>query len=151
MAKKMTALEEFKKAKEEYLTKMKDGGERLVTELLKDFFSAFPEIKTVRWTQYTPYFNDGDACVFSVGEPDVEFHEDKLPETLKEEVESDGFIYSWSLSYNKEFKETALNKGLEKLASELQSLEDVLEIAFGDHAQVSATATKVTVDAYEHD
>jgi len=26
-------------------------------------------IDSFGWTQYTPYFNDGDPCVFSVGEP----------------------------------------------------------------------------------
>jgi hypothetical protein len=26
-------------------------------------------IDSFGWTQYTPYFNDGDACVFGVGEP----------------------------------------------------------------------------------
>lgn len=28
-----------------------------------------PTMHSFGWTQYTPYFNDGDACIFSVGEP----------------------------------------------------------------------------------
>jgi len=32
----------------------------------KQFFDACPEVKSVFWTQYTPYFNDGEACEFSV-------------------------------------------------------------------------------------
>jgi hypothetical protein len=43
------------------------------TEKLKEVFNEFwnsnPEIKVVTWTQYAPYFNDGDACVFSVRDP----------------------------------------------------------------------------------
>ena len=27
-----------------------------------------PALKAIRWNQYTPYFNDGDPCTFSVGE-----------------------------------------------------------------------------------
>jgi hypothetical protein len=34
------------------------------------FFKAFPEVKTIVWRQYTPYFNDGDECVFHVSELD---------------------------------------------------------------------------------
>ena len=43
------------------------------TEKLKEFFVKFweenPAIRAVTWTQYAPYFNDGDACVFSVNDP----------------------------------------------------------------------------------
>ena len=28
-------------------------------------FDTFPEVKSVSWTQYTPYFNDGEECTFS--------------------------------------------------------------------------------------
>jgi len=37
-------------------------------EALKAFFEATPEVQSVFWTQYTPYFNDGDSCYFSVGD-----------------------------------------------------------------------------------
>lgn len=35
---------------------------------VQSFFEACPEITSIFWTQYTPYFNDGDACEFSVHE-----------------------------------------------------------------------------------
>ena len=28
----------------------------------KRYFDIWPEADAFRWTQYTPYFNDGDAC-----------------------------------------------------------------------------------------
>ena len=44
----------------------------LTAQLKKDFpallaplFEKYPGVKNVRWTQYTPYFNDGDPCEFS--------------------------------------------------------------------------------------
>lgn len=37
-------------------------------EATKEFFIATPEISTLEWTQYTPYFNDGDECTFRVGD-----------------------------------------------------------------------------------
>ena len=31
----------------------------------KEIFDAHPNVAAVRWTQYAPHFNDGEACVFS--------------------------------------------------------------------------------------
>ena len=35
-------------------------------EIVQDFFARNPEFAGIRWNQYTPYFNDGDECVFNV-------------------------------------------------------------------------------------
>lgn len=32
----------------------------------KELFEKFPTLEYFRWTQYTPYFNDGDECIFRV-------------------------------------------------------------------------------------
>lgn len=49
-----------------------------VAELRKDFptmftelFAQAPKLKSVSWTQYTPYFNDGDTCEFSAHTDDL--------------------------------------------------------------------------------
>ncbi len=41
--------------------------------LFKEFFAAHPAVKSIAWTQYTPYFNDGDPCTFRVGEVQLRF------------------------------------------------------------------------------
>lgn len=33
-----------------------------------DFLKENPAVRSIYWDQYTPYFNDGDQCIFSVGE-----------------------------------------------------------------------------------
>lgn len=38
-------------------------------EIIKLFFDECPRVQAVLWTQYTPYFNDGEECIFSVNEP----------------------------------------------------------------------------------
>lgn len=38
-------------------------------EIIKLFFDECPNVQAVVWSQYTPYFNDGDECVFRVNEP----------------------------------------------------------------------------------
>lgn len=36
-------------------------------EQARELFQRIPEIEEFSWTQYTPYFNDGDECIFGVG------------------------------------------------------------------------------------
>lgn len=38
-------------------------------QIIKLFFEECPKVQAVVWNQYTPYFNDGDECVFSVNSP----------------------------------------------------------------------------------
>lgn len=33
------------------------------------FFERFPKLEEINFTAYTPYFNDGDECIYSVNEP----------------------------------------------------------------------------------
>ena len=48
---------------------------RPISELLEalDGLLEFPEVEAVRWTQYSPYFNDGDVCEFGVNDPHIKF------------------------------------------------------------------------------
>jgi hypothetical protein len=43
-----------------------EEAQAMFTEVTGAFFAANPEVKRIHWLQYTPYFNDGDECVFSV-------------------------------------------------------------------------------------
>lgn len=47
---------------------MRENSKGLIEGATKILFESCPEIKQVHWTQYTPYFNDGEACEFSVNE-----------------------------------------------------------------------------------
>lgn len=46
--------------------KMHKDGKVAILEGFKEFFNNHPEAKEIVWTQYTPYFNDGDVCTFSM-------------------------------------------------------------------------------------
>lgn len=50
----------------------------------------YPEVTGIAWTQYTPYFNDGEPCVFRAGEPYFCFEGVELSD--EEEAYYD---YSW--------------------------------------------------------
>lgn len=38
-------------------------------EIIKLFFDECPKVQAVIWSQYTPYFNDGEECIFSINQP----------------------------------------------------------------------------------
>lgn len=40
----------------------------LVQAMFDDYFSKYPDIKEIRWRQYTPSWNDGDVCEFWLGD-----------------------------------------------------------------------------------
>jgi hypothetical protein len=50
----------------EFNEKFKKEGEAQLADAFASFLKDNPGIQGFRWTQYTPYFNDGDACNFSV-------------------------------------------------------------------------------------
>lgn len=40
-------------------------------EMLDAVFAADPDVTALGWRQYTPYFNDGDACYFGIHSEDI--------------------------------------------------------------------------------
>lgn len=42
--------------------------------IISELFSAYSELEELRWTQYTPYFADGEECVFNANIEDVELN-----------------------------------------------------------------------------
>jgi hypothetical protein len=125
-------------------------------ESLKSFFELNPGINALRWTQYTPYFNDGDACVFSVG--DVYFTNAKGNQ-LDDisgwgEYEGDDADI-WSDSYPKYLTgKLGVNvESCEFISSMINSseMEDIMEMMFGDHVCVTVTRVGIDVTDYDHD
>lgn len=115
-------------------------------------------IKGLIWAQYTPYFNDGDECVFSVHSVNL-----ITGDPAEAEYYGDGCCEMWSdwEDTQKYYAEELAAAGVTKeqyeaardLAGKLESAayEDVLRQAFGDHVVVKVTADGVEVDHYDHD
>lgn len=70
----MTKLDELVTALEASRKALRDHGRSALAEAFWEFFGTYPEAERIVWTQYTPHFNDGEACVFSVN--DWECHGD---------------------------------------------------------------------------
>ncbi len=94
-------------------------------------FEKYPELKSFGWTQYTPLFNDGDACEFSADVSDVYING-------KNE-------YDWSNKEKKIYKPIAkeISDFLYKIPEE--SLEDM----FGDGVLVEITPKAMNTSEYD--
>jgi hypothetical protein len=147
--------ESIKAVKAELDKARKELGEKLqglTKEAFKELFEACPDIEAVRWRQYTPYFNDGDPCVFRLGDVFMKFVGDTDEESGDYE---DGFISTWSVKYSEdltdEVKKARVAAGA--VVSELfrQFDDDAMLASFGDHVMVTATRDGFDVDEYDHD
>jgi hypothetical protein len=145
-------IEKYSEAKKQFQAE----ATQLLKEEFKEFFKKVPEVKVIKWTQYTPYFNDGDPCEFSVygitfsnAEGDEVFN----VSTWGEYGGKQKGIFAFEGTY---YIPDELKKREEQI-KEMESLlhngamEEVLEATFGDHVQVTVTAKGIDVDDYEHD
>lgn len=120
----------------------------------KSFFEAAPHVQAVVWSQYTPYFNDGEECVFSVNTPifvTKNFDPDDLQDPYEyEDDEEYGSESFWS-NYSLEKSDFPEAKTCFNFAKIIQSEEDLMEAVFGNHVAVYLTKDRVIVEEYGHD
>jgi hypothetical protein len=167
--------EEFNRVASEFQEKMRS----MFTDMTKSFFEAAPEIKAVVWNQYTPYFNDGEECVFSIG--DLFFLKEFDPSDLMDAYNYEGTEYEFETditednlrrwkNLNNKFPHQTYSARISKIENlrkdprniELASLcksfhgvikqnEDLMEAIFGDHVTVYLTPGKSFAEEYSHD
>jgi hypothetical protein len=127
-----------------------------VIQTFEDFLAAFPEIKSVQWSQYTPYFNDGDRCTFNVHDFALEVFEEKRGDLFEsdemwEAAQDDFAVYD---GHEQAFDQDS-PRAREILAS-LDSLHKIVdsglfEAMWGDHSHVTATRESISRQRYEHE
>jgi len=135
---------------------MIESATTLFKEFTVSFFEKNPAIQSIVWTQYTPYFNDGDTCEFSVHEP--YFSNDVNKTGYYEESDDEFWAYSsWDfLTENATYRVNIDGVDVESVkqfSSVIQSnvMETVLQDLFGDHVIVIATRDGFYVNDYDHD
>lgn len=137
-------------------------------------------IDSFGWTQYTPYFNDGEPCEFGVGEPWFRTVDDVAGKGATSDDEDEDHDDSYTIGYSEhpslgkqdyEWDNPRDWENRRKIygpyegdrqssfmvcsaltdAIDSGAFDDVLLEAFGDHARVTIRATGIVVDTYEHD
>ena len=142
-------VKEIEKMKQDYQARLEREAKSVVGEVFAEFFAANPTVKSVVWQQYTPFFNDGDACEFGVydfyylleGDSYTGDNGNEEDETGKEGYRS-AYVYGSQGNPN----ETIAVNNLRKVLP-----EDVLLVAFGDHRTIVATKSGFEVQEYDHE
>ena len=111
------------------------------TEVVAGLAAALPAGYEIVWMQYTPYFNDGDACTFSVNDPtlrktlaEVDAEDDERDDDEGACLSTDGYDLK---NYVNDPIDGFDADAFLALASLFKSLpEDLCLAAFGDHVKV---------------
>ena len=144
-------LEEFRKKRKELDEVARKSGKTLLTEMFKDLFEKCPDLQEVRWQQYTPCFNDGEACEFSVGEMGVLFTGEKTNEKDEEHDFHEDYLFPYQSNFPKQYK-----KFCEEVGKSTGELEQLFLMAFDDHVEVAVVKNEkgkieFEVSEYNHD
>ena len=136
------------KTLEQEITEFKEKVETLRKDLVEKVEPEFRKllvkynVEAIRWPQYTPYFMDGDECIFSVDSYSVAIlHDDEF-------LSQDDLDYEDLDIPTQENFEHILNS-LETFLESIPS--DIMKTMFGDHVEVTITSTGVDTEYYEHD
>ena len=165
-----TAFDQLLSDQAELQRKFQTQAQALFKDITKEFFEKNPGITGVVWTQYTPYFNDGDTCEFRVNDAtftnapvgelcDVRWGEYDGDVEGVWACENIGYVLNSDRDYYKETKDMILASGGVDVASCVlfnkaigsSEMESVMQAMFGDHVQVTATRDGFDVNDYDHD
>lgn len=140
------------------------SGESLQEEL--HALLSHPDVKAIRWRQYTPYFNDGEPCVFSVYGVGIDLGvkgEESEGRDYPFGDYEDDFLDTWEIWSSvrgrtapalEKYKDDAeLETAFRNLTENIQGgyYDNVLLSTFGDHAVVTVSADKITIERYDHE
>lgn len=138
-------IHEFKRAREALDERVKANGIAAMKASFSDFFDAHPDIYAFRWTQYTPYFNDGDTCEFGVY--DLEYKLGGKPDGWAKDTD---FAKDWKFCSHDGNIQGPYDSEVEDFWEGLKD-EPIFKTIFGDHVIILVTREGFTVAGYEHD
>lgn len=146
---------------------------------LTELFDAYPFVKSLSFTAYTPYFNDGDTCEYNVHHDYCQFNgydEDDdeqggdgvnvlrlALETIYVEEPNPGYDplnLGWGSHRNKTHWVTKPNPDFNPLYKEaVDAFREALAVVdddnwmdmVGDHVKVTITRNGIETDEYSHD
>lgn len=143
------ALEKFYSLRDKIENEVKEGLGKAIGEILKDS----DKIEKIGWTQYTPWFNDGDTCYFSVNSDDLDING-----VDHWEIEDDQNFFDekyWSKGSMRKNPMYIEKEGriLEKIKELISSIpEEILQGAIGDHVQVTVDKEgNLKTEEYDHE
>lgn len=141
----MEALRDLKKQMDKTKEEMRKIGKEALTSEFNKVFDGWPEIEGIKWTQYTPYFNDGEPCIFRVNNVYVKTENDFGGD------DDDGWLEEYD--FPSDLGVQPARTWMKNLNKSLELCEEILQSIFGDHVQVTIWRgkTEAEVESYDHD
>ena len=150
------ALKEATKIREDAAKAAAAAANAALRPALQQFMEQHPDVRAIAWSQYTPYFNDGEPCVFSVNEIHVLPASYVVAEGDDDPLTDAPYGDGWEeLPWRADGELPGVSRdtlaALRDLNRTLQNAEPELEAVFGDHAIVVVTKDGAQVETYDHD
>ncbi len=109
---------------------------RELKSFAEELFDKYEGLESFGWAQYTPYFMDGDPCVFGI-------YNSEMNGCYAEGSWYDGDEFD---NWKKAVKE------IEKFTRSLRKCEPALQSIFGDHSLVTILRSgNIQVTEYDHE
>jgi len=124
-------------------------------------FAKYEALGSFSWNQYTPYFNDGETCVFSANTDYIKVNGEYAEDS---DWISEKTITSYG-TYNRDTKKyegrvEVVNESYDKeLAAATREIQEFLNLfdndfymdRFGDHTEITVGREGIEVEDYEHE
>lgn len=135
-------IEDLVNAYNSQFSALQDNMKGELNTIFASVFKEYPNVVAFNWAQYTPYFNDGDKCEFSVNSVYVKFDNTDADDGDYE----DGFLSEWDCD----------DKADKVIVNKIQSIielipADFMEGIFGDHCKITVTKNGNNIDILTED
>ncbi len=130
-------------------------------EFYQYIFDKYTTLDSFGWTQYTPYFNDGETCVFYANTDYITVNDEYFEDaSWSQEVK----VLDWG-TWNPELRkyegrveepnpdyDAVLFEASNEIVNFLNQFDNDFYLAkFGDHASITVTKDGVDISDYDHD
>lgn len=132
--------------------------------IISKIFEQAPALNAIVWIQYTPYFNDGEQCLFNVHSPNFtnaekeedldciywgEYSGDNKSIMCLNGDENLKYFNDKELEFAKKIKFEDCIKLSDIMTS--NEMENVMLSMFGNHVRVIATRNGFAISEFDHD
>jgi hypothetical protein len=146
------------------LKALKEEFSKMATTALAELFVDHPEVACVHWKQYTPSYNDGDPCTFTLRGPSVWQSKEPMteavlerllaiagedPDAFDEDTDESESADAVFVSEHLQLLRNNASKEIQCLFSTLEEEKNVLEAAYGEYgAEVVLFKGRAVVSDY---
>ena len=147
------------------LFKIKSEILNISSDIFEDFykhiFDKYPTLDSFGWSQYTPYFNDGDTCIFSANTDYISINGEYVDEAnWSQETKvidwgtwnKDTRKYEGRVEEDNDDYDPILTEASNEIVDFLGQFDNDFYLSkFGDHAEITVTKDGVDISDYDHD